>query len=223
MTDQIQDADTVQADTVPNDPAQTEAQKAYVFDWIGSPLLAYEHACYAVKAMLTKDIRPTRTRLEAVLFIADVDHLNEYGRPLYGENWRAGWSGPVPTILGSVLDGDDRLHGLVHDDDIRMIAFARESLGGEEGFRHAFREPNVRKMSRSDREAIRGAVESMESFDPCDLIRTLRFHPAQLVGVGNRIPPTSMFRQDDPDLEAKIAQTMETLPYVSFLRPLEEN
>lgn len=210
-------------ETHETDRTPTEAQKAYVFDWIGSPLLAYEHACYAVAAMLTKEVRPSRARLEAVLFIADVDHLNQYGRPLYGENWRAGWSGPVPTILGSVLDGDVRLQGLIHDEDAKTIAFARDSLGGPEGFRHAFREPNVRKMSKSDRDAIRDAVASMQSFDPCDLIRTLRFHPAQLVGVGNRIPPASMLRQDDPDLEHKTAHMMEMLPYVSFLRPLEEN
>lgn len=43
-----------------------------------------------------------------------------------------------------------------------------------------------------------------------------------MVGVGNRIPPTSMLRQDDPDLAAKTEHVLEALPYVSFLRPLEE-
>jgi hypothetical protein len=51
----------------------------------------------------------------------------------------------------------------------------------------------------------------------------LRFHPAQFVGVGNRIPPTAMLRQDDPDLADKTARIEEDLPFVSFLRPLDQD
>jgi len=205
------------------DPARTPEQAKRVFDWIGSPALAYEHACFAVAQMREKDVRPSRARLEAALFIADVLHLNEYGRPLYGENWSAGWSGPVPSILGSVLDGDVRLEGMIHEEDARCIAFARDSLGSPDGFVHAFREPNLRKMSQSDQEAIAEAVSDIAALDPCSLVRMLRFHPAQFVGVGNRIPPTAMLKQDDPHIAEMIAQIEEMLPYVSFLRPLDQD
>jgi hypothetical protein len=205
------------------DPARTPEQAKRVFDWIGSPALAYEHACFAVAQMREKGVRPSRARLEAALFIADVLHLNEYGRPLYGENWSAGWSGPVPSILGSVLDGDVRLEGMIRDEDVRCIAFARDSLGSPDGFVHAFREPNLRKISQSDQEAIAEAVSDIASLDPCSLIQMLRFHPAQFVGVGNRIPPTAMLKQDDPHLAEMAAQIEEMLPYVSFLRPLDQD
>lgn len=202
---------------------RTTPQDARVFDWVGSPSLAYEHACFAIALMREKDVRPSRARLEAAIFIADVQHLGTYGRPLYGENWSAGWSGPVPSILSSVLDGDVRLEGMIHEEDARCIEFARETLGSPEGFVHAFREPRTSRLSQSDREAMTEAVDVVAGLDPCALVGLLRFHPAQLVGVGNRIPPQAMLRQDDPDLAEKTARILDDVPYVSFLRPLNED
>lgn len=207
MTDQNREPASAKAGT----PAP------YVFDWIGSPALAYEHACHAVATMVAKDVRPTRSRLEAVLFIADVGHLNDYGRPLYGENWRAGWSGPVASILGAVLDGSPSAEGALADGDAECVRSARDP----DSFADAFRAPVLREMSRSDREAIEDAVDAVAPLGRCDLIRALRAHPAQLVGVGGRISPEAMLRRDEA-YEGRVRHLAETVPFLTFLRPEED-
>ncbi len=88
-----------------------------------------------------------------LLFFADVYHLNIYGRPIVGDQYRALPYGPVPQTTYDILKGEP---------------LALEELGDEElpfevvgKFRvNPLREANERKLSASDIEALAHAWET---------------------------------------------------------------
>lgn len=82
-----------------------------------------------------------------VLFWADKYHLNEYGRPVIGDVYKAMRYGPVNQLAYDVLKADP-----LTVEQSPEIADALELAGP---FRvNARREPDMRKLSKSDVEAL---------------------------------------------------------------------
>lgn len=44
--------------------------------------------------------------LAKILYLADKEHFNDWGRPIYGENYLATPNGPVPITLKNYIDGN---------------------------------------------------------------------------------------------------------------------
>lgn len=98
-----------------------------------------------------------------VLFLAEKDHLNRFGRPIIGDRFIAMENGPVPSVIYDWYKGNLNLMG-----DPESIADAVEfNRNGRSIRATAKREPDLDFLSPSDIEALRAAIEfcKAKSFD----------------------------------------------------------
>ncbi len=85
-----------------------------------------------------------------VLFFADVNHLNNYGRPIVGDDYVALPHGPVPQTTYDILKGDPLIR------DALQIDFLPFTVVG--GYRvEAQRPPDLDLLSESDLAALEEA------------------------------------------------------------------
>ena len=82
-----------------------------------------------------------------VLFFADVTHLNNYGRPIVGDDYVALPHGPVPQTTYDILKGDPLIR-----DALQLASLPFVVVGGYRV--QAEREPDLDYLSESDLEAL---------------------------------------------------------------------
>ena len=141
-------------------------------------------------------------------FFADKMHITEYGRPIYGDNYDAAPYGPLAQVI----------YRLLRRDPIEILAVGGN---GELPFRvdssfavHATREPNLRKLSASDIEALRVGLEHVrgKSFD--DIFNETHDDPAYLRAEGSRMDYRDFIPDDDPMAEEKRQDIFETAAFL---------
>ncbi|RUU10753.1 DUF4065 domain-containing protein [Mesorhizobium sp. M7A.T.Ca.TU.009.01.3.2] len=114
----------------------------------------------AVEALLLVASRmPGVTRFHAskALYFAELDHLQKYGRPIFGDRYIAMDNGPVPSFVYDVLKGemtpkDRELAAGVLDVDTRWRTPEY----------HPGRKPDMSMFSQSDIESIDWAIEHVK-------------------------------------------------------------
>jgi uncharacterized phage-associated protein len=97
-----------------------------------------------------------RFHASKILYFAELDHLQKYGRPIVGDRYIAMDNGPVPSFAYDVLKGR------VAPADKSLIEGA---LDVDNGWRHpeykAARDPDLSAFSASDIEALEYAIDHL--------------------------------------------------------------
>jgi uncharacterized phage-associated protein len=103
-----------------------------------------------------------------ILFFADEYHFNHYGRPIVGDVYLAMEYGPVASTTYEILKKE------------ALVAELLEDLPFENVNKKIIpnREPNLRKLSASDIEALEYAVNTYGHYDFSSLTDISHQHPA---------------------------------------------
>ncbi len=145
-------------------------------------------------------------------YYADKYHLNQYGRPIAGDDYKADIYGP----LGQVI------YGLLTGNPLEMIA-----LGGNGDLPFHVRpdqrwlivpnrEANTRILSQSDIEALQHAVLEVADQGFGDLVASTHAEPAYIAANGGRLRYEDMLDAKDPQHAEKAADLAETARYAVF-------
>ena len=102
-----------------------------------------------------KDIELDIYKVVKLVYLADVLHLNEYGRPLTYDQMVAMEYGPVPSTTYSILKKDKRLRGVDYDN----LPFDFIELGGRTYIENPNREVNTEHFSKSDLKVLEETVK----------------------------------------------------------------
>ena len=107
-----------------------------------------------------------------VLYFADKEHLNRYGRPILGDKYIRMDFGPVPSQTYDLIK-----HASSKKKAPKKL---REAVDVREGFRHLHhrREPNMEMFSRTDIECLTNALEKYGTRDFGDLSKISHRQPA---------------------------------------------
>ncbi len=94
-----------------------------------------------------------------VLYFADKEHLNRYGRPILGDTYIRMEYGPVPSQTYDLIKKASPRKNVPKK--------LREAIEVREGFRHLYprRKPKMEMFSRTDRECLIKALEKYGSRD----------------------------------------------------------
>jgi hypothetical protein len=106
----------------------------------------------------------TEYDIDKSIFIADVEHLNKYGRPITYDNFAAMKDGPVPSATRDILQPGYK--GRPHYIEEwppwdRVPSPADGNLAHK--FINAKREPNLRALSKTDTQCLREALTLVKS------------------------------------------------------------
>jgi uncharacterized phage-associated protein len=143
-------------------------------------------------------------------FFADKLHVAEYGRPIVGDDYEARPYGPLPRVI----------YGLLRHEPLEILA---AGVNGPLPFEirdtfvvHAIREPNLRRLSESDQEALQHGLEIVrdKSFD--ELVDMTHDDPAYLNADGGMLDYRDFIPEDDPERDTKAADLCETARYSVF-------
>lgn len=108
-------------------------------------------------------LRSPVTQYEIVksLFLADVAHLERYGRPITFDNYAALEFGPVPEAAYDMLKPTYN-HRPQYDDEA-WPPWRREHAHGKAYFYRPRREPNLRVLSKTDTAALAAALDEVKA------------------------------------------------------------
>ncbi len=144
-------------------------------------------------------------------FYADKYHITKYGRPLIGDLYRAAWFGPLPQVI----------YGLLRHEPMEILAL---QTNGTLPFRveagtfrvYADREPNMKRLSASDVEALEYGLKEVgdSSFD--DLMQKTHRDPAYLNAIAGSMDYRDFIPKNDPQRKEKIEYLEEVAPFAAL-------
>lgn len=102
----------------------------------------------------------TTTTLVTAMFLADKAHLDAYGRPVFFDNYVATANGPSGIAATEMLDAGFDWSALGAD----AAPWSLDATDGEDRATGT-REPNMRRLSRSDVRALASAMTSVMALD----------------------------------------------------------
>lgn len=102
----------------------------------------------------------TTTTLVTAMFLADKAHLDAYGRPLFFDDYVATADGPSGVAATEMLDAGFDWHALGLD----AAPWSLDTTDGEE-LPTGTRDPNMRRLSRSDVRALASATTTVMALD----------------------------------------------------------
>lgn len=126
----------------------------------------------------------TQYQIVKALFLADVDHLQNYGRPITFDNYAALEFGPVPETAYDLLKPSSSPPA---DHFGPWPLWDREPAGGK-AFKYVRpkRAANRRVLSRSDQSALLEAMETARSLPFGRIVDITHKHPAYAHAWGSR-------------------------------------
>lgn len=136
-------------------------------------------------------------------FFADKAHITEYGRPIVGDDYEAREYGPLPRVI----------YGLLRHEPLEILAAGTNGILpfqiGEDFGVLPEREPNLRKLSESDQDALQGGLDFVrdKSFD--ELVDITHSDPAFLNAEGGTLDYRDFIPEDDPERDAKAQDLCE--------------
>jgi uncharacterized phage-associated protein len=130
-------------------------------------------------------------------FYADKYHLNHYGRPVIGDRYEADEYGPLGRVV----------YGLLRRHPFELLALESNgdlpiSVDGPCYTVIATREPNLRRLSRSDVEALRFAVTTYADKSFNELVEMSHAEPAYIAAGGGAMRYEDMI-DDGPHAEER--------------------
>lgn len=143
-------------------------------------------------------------------FFADKHHIATYGRPICGEAYSAGPYGPLPQVMYGLLKRDPiELLALDGNGDVPFVVGSRFRVTGS-------REPNLRRLSKTDVEALEIGVEHVDgkSFDA--IYDETHEDPAYVNAEGSRMDYRDFIPDSDPQKAKKAEIISETAPLAIF-------
>jgi uncharacterized phage-associated protein len=138
-----------------------------------------------------------------VVFFADKEHLNKYGRPVFGDRYIAMDNGPVPSVIYDWFKGNlDRVG------DPQAITNAIDlDRSGVYVKAKARREPDLQFLSASDVSAIRNAVAFCKKHSVPELSRISHDDPAwREADLNAEMDPALMIDGDHRDEMIQVAK-----------------
>lgn len=143
-----------------------------------------------------------------VLFYAEKDHLNRYGRPIVADTFIAMPNGPVPSAVYDILKGEFAYLGVAE-----MVPEAIET----QGYAHPLkprRQPDLTKLSRSDIECLQRALERYGNVPFGRLSEQTHREPAWSEAPINGAMDYERFLDaDNPERDAILAEAKEFAAY----------
>ena len=133
--------------------------------------------------LLAEDRRPQLSQYDLVktLFLADREHLNEWGRPITYDNYKAMKHGPVPSLAYNLLKGDEKA---IRDHKIEKLPWTYVAAPGGKGkklFSPLEGQTHVLGvLSESDIEALGDALTSVLSLGFGQIRRLTHDDPAYI-------------------------------------------
>jgi hypothetical protein len=91
--------------------------------------------------------------LAKVLYIADKQHFNDYGRSIYGENYLATPQGPIPITLKNFIDNDFAFSPALASHK-NMFTISNQLM-------QTHIQPNMEQFSKSDIQALESAIDKI--------------------------------------------------------------
>lgn len=112
-----------------------------------------------------------------VLYYADKDHLNRYGRPILGDTYIRMRHGPVPSLIYDVTKEAAASKPRIK----KLRDILAKSVVIEGGFRHLrkhLREPNIDLFSKTDIQCLSASLEKYGTYEFGPLSRISHKEPA---------------------------------------------
>ena len=103
-----------------------------------------------VWALVTEKQPVSHLHLAQILYLADKEHFNDFGRPIYGENYIAMAVGPVPATLKDYIEGNLHFYPVLME--------KKYALTVTDKFIHSTIAPNMDVLSKSDVKALEKAM-----------------------------------------------------------------
>jgi uncharacterized phage-associated protein len=148
----------------------------------------------------------TQYQIVKSLFLADVSHLNVYGRPITFDNYAALEFGPVPVTAYDMLKPENQHNWLWEREPVtsRAYRYVRPS-----------RPPNLRKLSGSDRKVLDEALDRVRELGFGGVRDETHAHRAYVEAWERRGQAASARMQYRLLLESPDDELLEDLVYAS--------
>lgn len=134
-------------------------------------------------------------------FYADKHHLNEYGRPIAGDDYIADQYGPLGDVVYGLLKGDPlEMLALGGNGQVPFKIEGRFQVCPERG-------PNMRRLSGSEAKSLRIGLDFVvgKTFD--ELVEISHQDPAYVAAEGGRMQYENLLEPPDPEKAAALAET----------------
>jgi uncharacterized phage-associated protein len=171
------------------------------------------HTAKAVETILwVANARPgiDLYHLIKTVYFADRSHVAKYGRPIFGENYKADTYGPKGTTV----------YGLLNGDAMEQIALGNNGplpfKLGEAWTVIADRDANERMLSASDIAALKSALDKVADMSFEDLVEITHNDPAYQAANGGRIKYEDMLDSNDPKYEVLAEDLSESARTLAF-------
>ena len=131
-------------------------------------------------------------------FFADKKHVSEYGRPIVGDTYDAREYGPLPRVI----------YGLLRFEPLEILAAGTNGVLPFNVDSRDFkvtpeRDPNLRKLSESDQEALQYGLDSVRGTTFDELVDITHSDPAFLNARGGTLDYRDFIPEDDPERDSK--------------------
>lgn len=143
-------------------------------------------------------------------YFADKYHIAAYGRPICGDIYSAGPYGPLPQVMYGLLKHDPlELLALEGNGDVPFTVGQRFQVIGTRG-------PNLRKLSKTDVEALEVGFEHVRDRSFNAIYDETHDDPAYIRADGLRMDYRDFIADEDPRKESKALLIEETAAYAVF-------
>jgi uncharacterized phage-associated protein len=146
-----------------------------------------------------------------VLYYADKEHLNRFGRPILGDRYIAMEHGPVPSVVYDMLGRDSFLE----PDLIAKIEASLEFGTGRPPTLRAKRDADMRFFSRTDIECLQNAVSRFSRMTVSRL-RALTHQEAAYAAATLNGELDYALMVEGPDRDRRLADIRETARAVAI-------
>lgn len=137
-------------------------------------------------------------------FFADKYHLRNYGRPICGDLYSAAPFGPLPQVVYNLLKRDPiEMIALDSNGNLPLTIDNAHRVYGE-------REPNLRRLSETDREALKFGVKHVDGRRFDDIYGETHDDPAYFKAEGLQMDYRDFLAEDDPLRDDKAEMIEET-------------
>jgi hypothetical protein len=143
------------------------------------------------------------------LFLADDRHLAQYGRPITFDNYVAMKNGPVGDLASDMLN--DRPNVRWSDFNLDRAPWSQEHLGDRTFYRSQCVTADRRKLSPSDVDALRAALDHVVTAGFLQISKETHTHPAWAAAWSAKADcerAAAMDWRDFPDVDAALASDL---------------
>jgi len=166
-----------------------------------------EAVLFLISEAARRGIYVTEYDIDKSIFVADVSHLNKYGRPITYDNFVAMRDGPVPSFTRDVLQPGFKPRPFYNEE---WPPWERVPSPPDGKLAHKFinpkREPNLRALSKSDTQELSQALSIVKAKGFHGTKKWTHDHPAYVAvwpdkATGGAFPMdyAKLFDEPDPD------------------------